>query len=280
VKKLILHVGLHKTATTSLQDFLRDNMGKLLNQGTQYFPLKRMRSEITPLMISAGREEQVSLKRIFKRFSKSKFLLSDENIVGSPSDILTGTLYPFSESRILRICKEFSDSEIRIFVTLRRPAAFLTSMYCEYLRQNPFMTFDAYVENFDTPAFSYAKIFDWIRELPNNSTAVFTPFEKELGGGIKRITDDLLTAACGVDHGVDLSTFPDSKSRSSFSHEEIELANEVANRVDPDTARFFLNMLDNRNSRFGSTRFDPLPADLVAELDERYSKDLETLRQG
>jgi hypothetical protein len=36
-------------------------------------------------------------------------------------------------------------------------------------------------------------------------------------------------------------------------------------------------MIDARDRRFGKTRFDPLPADLCAELDATYARDLARL---
>lgn len=279
MKKLVLHVGIHKTATTSLQDFLRDHMGKMLRHGVKYIALSRMRSDVTPLIISGEGDKRKALADLLMRFDKPTLLLSDENILGAPGDIPSGELYAYAGNRLRRLCDQFPDTRIEVHVTLRRPGLFLTSMYCEYLRHNPFLSFSKYTDNFDISGFSYARIFDWSHDLPDNARVVFTPFEADRDGGIERITGDLVSAACEADHNIDLSTFPQSRSRSSYSVEELETAAEISARGDPRTAQFFLNMLDSRDCRFGSTRFDPLESDLVAELDTSYDRDLETLRR-
>ena len=51
---LILHLGLHKTATTALQEFLAGEPRALLAHGVVYPRLARMRSDLTPLIASAG----------------------------------------------------------------------------------------------------------------------------------------------------------------------------------------------------------------------------------
>ena len=147
-------------------------------------------------------------------------------------------------------------------------------MYCEYLRHNPYLGFDDYVGSFDVAGFSYARLFGWLGALPRNARVTVLPFEAELGGGVGRIAEAVVTAACGPGHGVDLASFPAAKSRASFSREEIELAAVIAARADPKTAQLFLTMLDNRDRRFGDTRFAPLAA-LAPALTARYRRELD-----
>ena len=202
-------------------------------------------------------------------------LLSDENILGLAGDILGGVLYPYAENRIRRFCDQFSDRRIRLFLTLRAPAPFLASMYCEYLRHNPWRPFADYVRDFDIDGFSFAQIFDWLVALPCHVSVTVTPFEAAHGGGVRVIAERLLEAACGPGHGIDAGRFPEKRSRASYSVEELELAATIAERADGKTAQIFLNMLDTRDRRFGATRFEPLPPATAAALEARYGRDLE-----
>jgi hypothetical protein len=273
---LILHLGLHKTATTALQEFLASETKALLAHGVFYPRLARMRSDLTPLILSAENSDRAALGRFVDKARPPVLLLSDENILGAPGDILGGALYPFAENRLHRFCDQFADRRIRLFLTLRSPAAFLASMYCEYLRHNSWLGFADYVRDFDIDGFSYARVFDWLPMLPSHVSITLTPFEASRGGGVRIVTERLLAAACGHGHGIDPDRFPEAHSRSSFSVEELDLAATVAERADARTAQMFLNMLDARGRRFGVTRFEPLPPATVAALETRYGQDLAT----
>ncbi len=194
---LILHLGLHKTATTALQDFLAGETKALLAHGVAYPRLARMRSDLTPLIASAAKPDRAALARFVDKVRQPVLLLSDENILGAPGDIVGGALYPFAENRVRRFCDQFADRRIRLFLTLRAPAAFLASMYCEYLRHNPGSAFADYARGFDLEGFSYAAVFDWLSSLPRHVAVTVTPFETARGGGVRVITERLLEAACG-----------------------------------------------------------------------------------
>ena len=271
---LILHLGLHKTATTALQDFLAAESRALAAKGVACPRLARMRSDVTPLVVSAARPDRAALGRLVAKVRLPVLLLSDENMLGAPGDLLGGALYPYAENRIRRVCDQFADRRIRLHLTLRSPAAFLASMYCEFLRHNPWLPFADYVAGLDVAGFAYAATFDWLFALPAHVAVTVTPFETARGGGVRTIASRLLDAACGPGHGIDLDRFPAARSRSSYSLEELDLAAEVAARADPKTAQHFLVMLDARDRRFGSTRFDPLPTATAAALEARYERDL------
>jgi hypothetical protein len=271
---LILHLGLHKTATTALQDFLASESRALLARGAACPRLARMRSDVTPLLVSATRGDRAALGRFVEKNRQRVLLLSDENILGAPGDILGGALYPYAENRIRRVVEQFPGLRVRLFLTLRSPAGFLASLYCEYLRHNAWRSFAEYVAGYDLAGFSYAETFGWLAELPGNVAVTVTPFEATKGGGIPVITGRLLEAACGPQHGIDLAGFPETRSRASFTVEELSLAEEIAARAHPRTAQLFLSMLDTRDRRFGATRFEPLPSAAAAALEARYDAEL------
>jgi hypothetical protein len=273
-ERLVLHVGLHKTATTALQDFLLANVKTMLPRGVMYLRLNRMRADVSPLICSQHERARAALERLMGRFDKPVLLMSDENILGLPGDVRGGELYTFAENRIRRLADQFPKLAIELFLTLRAPSAFLASLYCEYLRHNPYLEFADYVRDFDVAGFSYARTFDWLTALPRNVRVTVVPFEAAHGGGVDRVAAAILTAACGPGHGIDPASFPAAKSRASFSREELDLAATIAARADPWTAQMFLGLIDTRDRRFGATRFAPLPPATAAALDARYAAEL------
>lgn len=273
-RSIILHLGLHKTATTSLQEFLQANSGKLLQRGVRYIPLQRMRNDVTPLFCSLDKNRRQKLANFLQEIDKETVLLSDENLIGAPGEISKGSLYSFARNRVETFCEDMREARITLFLTLRDPHLFLSSMYSEYLRHNDFIRFDQFLCDFDVPGFSYWKTFGWMRNLPSNTSVRVIPFETEAGGGVVRITREIIAEACGSGSDIDPAAFPAQKSRAAFSNEELELAADIARRSHPAIARAFLNALDVHDKRFGTTRFAPLPTSLSRKLSECYQSDL------
>lgn len=273
-QEFFLHLGLHKTATTALQEFLQKNLTNLLHHDVRYIPLQRMRADVTPLLSTVDKAKRTKLFSLLESFPNKRILLSDENILGTPGDILSGALYPYARNRVETFCEEAGDRPVTLFLTLREPGAFLTSMYCEFIRHNEFLTFAEYISSFDVDGFSYAHVFRWLGKLPKNTRVHVIPFESSLGGGPDVIMRRIVHELVGQDSRVDFSLFPNKKSRSSFSLEEMELASDIARRAGPRMAQVFLNALDARDKRFGDTRFSPLPPALSELLQARYAEEL------
>lgn len=170
-KGFFVHLGVHKTATTALQNFLFKNLKQLLAHDVRYIPLKPTRSEITPLVCSAEKTSRKRLIELLASFPNRKILFSDENLLGNLGDIPYGTLYPYARSRILRFCDDVAPARVELFLTLREPSRFVSSMYSEYIRHNPYLSFDEYIRDFDLTGFSYLTTFSWLSELPPNASA-------------------------------------------------------------------------------------------------------------
>lgn len=273
-RRHVLHLGLHKTATTALQEFLAGQNKALMAAGVRYLPLGRMRSDVTPLMTSLGTPQREQLRNLLEDIRKPAVLLSDENILGAPGDLMQGALYPYGRNRVETFCRERPEAGITLILVLREPHAFLVSMYCEYLRHNAFVSFGDYLSGFEVEDFSYARVFAWLTRLPKNVRVRLLPFEPARGGGVQTIARTVVEAACGTEHAVDYDAFPSARSRASYSAEELDFAGRLAAASDPQAARFFLNMLDGRGKRFGETRFAPLDPALAERLAARYDADL------
>ena len=77
MKKLILHLGVHKTATTYLQEVLQYNQQSLLTKQIKYIDLATMRREITPKIVNA----EVSFQQLKKALNK--YYDNETIIIGS-----------------------------------------------------------------------------------------------------------------------------------------------------------------------------------------------------
>ncbi|KAA9130266.1 hypothetical protein F3N42_13080 [Marinihelvus fidelis] len=265
--RVLLHIGLHKTATTSIQDYLQANQAALAAAGVGYVGRKQWRAGAAP-----GKHSGQRLKGWMASCKEPVLMLSEENLIGVPRDFSVGRVYPRARKRIRSLLGVTGELPVDLVLVLRNPARFLVSIYCEYVRNNHYVPVESFLGQHDLREFSWRQVFDWLTDLPEQVRVHLIPFEPEFGGGVDRIVGQLLDCA-GVDRS-SLSAFPGQKSRSSYSAEEIAAAAELARRADAETASAFLRMLDQQGRRFGDTTFTPISSRRVAQLTERYHRDL------
>ncbi|MEP5938289.1 MAG: hypothetical protein ABJ239_08180 [Erythrobacter sp.] len=133
LKKWRFHLGVHKTATTHLQEVLYSQKERLAEQGIDYIPTADLRS--------ATRD--VFHKRYFRRTRvrmniRSKLpvtILSEENWLGDAKDGCMQVMYPGLERRLRAVFRPHSVA----FLAVRHPADFASSLYAEALRHHPSM---------------------------------------------------------------------------------------------------------------------------------------------
>jgi hypothetical protein len=274
-QQFFLHLGLHKTATTATQNYLLKISDHLLANDVLYIPLHKIRTEISPLICSMRSKQLHILFELLESFSNKKIILSDENILGGTGVLKDGNLYCNAKNRVVSFCKEAGRRPVTLFLTLREPGPYITSMYCEYLRHGDFITFADYIRNFNLENFSYARIFAWLKKLPRNTRVIVIPFEAPPEQNLLATAARILKETIGLNAMSVLPPFPESKSRSSFSLEEIDLATTIAKQAGGKMPREFLARLDALNCRFGHTKFAPLDSGLVERLRERYQQELD-----
>lgn len=158
-RRIHLHLGAHKTATTFLQNTLRINNSLLLEQGVFYVPLNRMRADGNKLtnsinsLIKASRPH--SRLPEFRREIASVFdkkimegchtvLISDENMSAPLTAFLNGTAYVGMSNRYKFIREELG-ADLHVFFSVRDYPDFLSSIYVEILRHKPYLTFGDFI---------------------------------------------------------------------------------------------------------------------------------------
>ncbi len=276
---ILLHIGVHKTATTTMQQFFRTQSDILSAHRVEYIPLERMRKHFTPLIVRAAleKEARAALSLALIERTETTLILSDENVSGLAREVLQNQLYHHAEARVRAVIEAATPRPVELFLTIRDPADFLVSLYCEYLRHNPFITFERYTRVIDIEAFSFAETFGWIHALPPEVKVHVLPFERELGGGLERVTTAILRAACGDEAPVDVAELPRARSRAAFTAQEVALFHTIADSAGPRVVKDFINMAERRGHRFGVDRFQPIPETKRKTLAARYRRDLSEL---
>ena len=170
--RLCLHIGLHKTATTAIQDFLESQQVQLEGRGVRYISRAQWRSENRP-----GPAKRLANQ--VKTGASETLLLSEENLIGTPREFAEGGVYPESRKRLYALLSQVGNIPVDIIIVFRDPCRFLVSIYCEYVRNNHFMPFAEFIARHDVERFSWRRVFSWLYETPSNVRVHGLPFEQE-----------------------------------------------------------------------------------------------------
>lgn len=128
----VLHLGSHRTGSTTFQAYLRDHSASLAGKGLVFWDPRRTRNGLFDGLMpkkpgSAGAQAQRQAEgRI--RMNRAKVLLggaeallvSDENMIGSVrANMRAGQLYPAIGERMARVMQAFAGDVDRIVLTIR-----------------------------------------------------------------------------------------------------------------------------------------------------------------
>lgn len=145
LKEWRVHLGAHKTATTHIQDTLEAVRTQLAAVGVEYVPRQEIRDQ-GGFEYSQLWQRQSFFQRIFKSKVRKEhwiksyeqkqdiLLISEENLLGGVSGLLTSPLYPKLEKnlRLLSILK--NNSKIQLFMATRSFDTLLPSAYGQQAR--------------------------------------------------------------------------------------------------------------------------------------------------
>jgi len=129
---VILHLGAHRTATTTFQHYIRDQRVDLAAQHVEFWGPRKARKSVFPGLFrsSAARKGRNVARRAEGRIAMfcaqaqasgvQQLLISDENLLGTCIDNLRSErLYPGAGERTSRIVQAFGDKLRRIVITIR-----------------------------------------------------------------------------------------------------------------------------------------------------------------
>lgn len=156
--KLIIHVGLPKTGTTSLQGFLRNNNDKLINHGYNYIENYQVlgRHQLILSNLTRGNETALTtqLKHIKENCTKGEIA-----IISSEGFSYQLYSYKNQEFKFSDICRKL-DIEVECVVFLRDPIKLAWSLYRQVLINAP--------NNKTAPEFGSSISFETFLKLPKS----------------------------------------------------------------------------------------------------------------
>ncbi|WP_246253470.1 hypothetical protein [Sulfitobacter maritimus] len=206
IMDVILHIGAHRSGTTSFQRYLRDSQADLSARGIGFWGPARVRQSVFPGLfpgpaVARGRDPvrraegrvQMQVAQCHAQGLR-QLLISDENMIGSARQCLrSAALYPAIGERMARIGSAFGGRIKRVVLSVRAPDLWWASAAAYTIgRGHPVpsaQTFDTIAQN---PRSWRDVVTDLACALPETEIRV-TPFE-QFGG-----QPDALFTAC-TDH--------------------------------------------------------------------------------
>lgn len=173
-----LHVGVHKTATTYLQQYLLQNHGTLAQEGLAYWPMENIRAQFKLAWDQQMQDRHSRRKRLGTRIRGDltltpmrewfdldrNILLSEENLLGEGSDFFNGSIYPDAKARLTLLAKALPENQLlEVWLCLRSYPDFLASMYGEAARFWHVPSPETFAERHANPAGSWPRLVDHVR---------------------------------------------------------------------------------------------------------------------
>lgn len=163
MKDIYIHVGTHKTGSTTIQHALRATSSAKAEEGWIYSGTSATMKEIM-------RANQYD-KKLVQRFnmevesmmqrakSSNRVILSSEALCGSPDDGYSNSNPVFSMLR-----DATNQFNVKIVIFLRRQDSFVESMYTQKIHQGEALEFESFVERYNSPdALDYRRMLDDLR---------------------------------------------------------------------------------------------------------------------
>ncbi|MFK7851602.1 MAG: hypothetical protein AB8D78_11555 [Akkermansiaceae bacterium] len=257
-KKICLHLGVHKTASTHLQQTLnnQENRAVLNDASIQFYGPETLRPrKVVSLVysLSSTGENFVKTDNYKKLVEKvgallaqnnaEKIVLSDENLVGSCAEVLTaGVIYPNFEQRLKILAKLFEHNDIEISVCIREMSSYLVSAYCEALRgTRKIFPFQKYVQKLEPNTCKWIGYLEMIRSIFPNAKINIWNFED-----LKKPDFHGKIFDCLLEPGISEKLIKNNrKIRSSIPKSGILLLNRVKDLLTEKEADSLIGLLDD-----------------------------------
>lgn len=229
IPTIYIHIGQHKTGTSTIQKFLSSNRSILYQKGLIYPDFLGINSshffawfyQFGNRVLDADQNNMVDeiIRKIFIEATTSS-----RNIIIS-SEVLFSNIV---DANLEEIKKRFKESNIKIICYLRRQDTYIESFYKQYLKSGYSLGFNEYFKknNFKWNPFISSSRYNWYKTLTKYSAVfgseniIVRPYESQQMKEGNLIIDFLDNI--GVQEWEDF-TFPDTNENVSLPGDVLEL---------------------------------------------------------
>ncbi|HLA67869.1 MAG TPA: hypothetical protein VJP05_10325 [Acidimicrobiia bacterium] len=256
IRTLHLHIGIQKTATTTIQGALHSGQTALRDQGVVYLD-RRYMMRLSDLRAwraypHSGRTEFSAFARQLKGAVDEArrtaiaagapgdvVLISNETMVGAmeKGPFLERPFRPRAEAAIEDVLDILQPQDCRLILVVRRQDTLIESQYMWQIHGGQWFPFDRVAGLvFDHPeALSFTDLADRLERIPGVSALTVSPFE-QIRFGVEGFLHQILQS---VGATLDVSSLSfDAESNPSYSERALEIALAVNSHLDTREQRW------------------------------------------
>ncbi len=274
--EVILHIGAHRTGTTSFQQTLQQNRRNLMKNGLEFWgPRKTRQGKFTgltrPWDADDGETERLIARNIgviridLERLSqkgRAALLVSDENMMGSiRANLRSFCLYRGLRQKLARFADAFGPAVSRVGIAIRPYDTFWASSLAYAIPQGHAAPDDARLDRLVDQPRSWRQVISEVATAFDNTNVTVWEFDRLVGRPSQQFR--LLTEGR---HGLWL---PPSDTHANASAGRATLRQVLLDRGDLPAAE---------RIKAGDGRYMPFDNGQRAALQEQYTADLEWLR--
>lgn len=297
IPRLVLHAGVHKTGTTTLQVSLIRLRPQLHQRGVALITIEMMKSLTHERSWAARRtrnrleaplfqhelrnlvaEEMAEVERV-SGAPTQQVLISNERLVGArmPSEGDAPLFRPVAEASISEVIKALSPDEVHLALYTRRQDRLIESCYLWEIQKGLSHSVRDQFPYMDEAVLRYYELARRLRAIPGVDSMRVRPFELISGGSLNYLEDFLFNV--GLDGQLDMSEFEkDPSANRSYSAKALSIAlkinSELATKKERDSVRKFLKRVFPIGTYPGA---QILTDEERAKLIELYADDNEQL---
>jgi len=179
--RLCLHVGAHKTATTSLQLYFKQNARLLKKENVTYILPDEINSQGLIQFLHGHPSQPIDravehsryLRDLQQKAKTETVLISHESFFSYAGDPSKARIYQTLERGIERFKLINSFEEVSILIVLREPSAFMQSVYLQNLGNTYCKTFREWFEDVELSRLSWKPIIEGLQGLGGVDLPVF-----------------------------------------------------------------------------------------------------------
>jgi hypothetical protein len=278
VAEIILHVGAHKTGTSLVQKFLRDQPAQVAPLG-----IRSIGRGDSDQLIGWGGIVVDSPGRLRERLEAevagpgARFVVvSHENTLGKPIQRGGGHLYPEAPRKIVGLAAAVEGFEVRVVYYLRSQAAFLESYYLHLIQIGEFFGFEEWLDRVDLEAVSWAPVVEGLVEAFGEDRVAVGDFEEIRLGQEEFLRRFFLR----VDPGLEVSPQYGAKRNFSIGEKGMHLALAINPHLrTPEERRATRKFLQRYFSNADHPRPRLFTDEQKAWLENRYHTENQHLHQ-
>lgn len=218
-----LHLGLHKTASTHLQNAIAQSRSLLTRERIAYLGPSDIRAGGSGVHEALhGASPTLVRRRLLRRLSgHNRVLISDENLIGTMEDnfLAEGTgIYRCAATRLGQLIDKMGFTNVRLFIALRNPADYYSSCYRFHIQKRSFVSWSDYSARHPLRDVSWVQLIRDLKDVPEVSHVTVWRFEDYPAIG-RQVCAEMLGPQCAdlsLDPGKANSGLPERRVRRKY----------------------------------------------------------------